>query len=43
MTRTSRWSTRCCGLTFNGVMIQTGTESYCLAHTKAQVDRAETS
>jgi DNA replication protein DnaC len=28
-------------LTFNGAIIQTGTESYRLAHTKAQVDRAE--
>ncbi|MGW9369645.1 ATP-binding protein [Streptomyces xanthophaeus] len=28
-------------LTFGGNIIQTGTESYRLAHTKAQADRAE--
>ncbi|MGV9885188.1 ATP-binding protein, partial [Streptomyces sp. NPDC003379] len=28
-------------LTFNGAIIQTGTESYRLAHTKAQAERAE--
>jgi len=27
-------------LTFNGAIIQTGTESYRLAHTKAQAERA---
>lgn len=27
-------------LTFDGAIIQTGTESYRLAHTKAQVERA---
>ncbi|MBD0748073.1 ATPase [Streptomyces sp. CBMA152] len=26
-------------LTFNGAIIQTGTESYRLAHTKAQADK----
>ncbi|MEV0781357.1 IS21-like element helper ATPase IstB [Streptomyces sp. NPDC050428] len=30
-------------LTFNGAIIQTGTESYRLAHTKAQAERAEAS
>lgn len=30
-------------LTFNGAIIQTGTESYRLAHTRAQVERAEAS
>lgn len=28
-------------LTFNGAIIQTGTESYRLAHAKAQAERAE--
>ncbi len=27
-------------LTFNGAIVQTGTESYRLAHTKAQAERA---
>jgi hypothetical protein len=27
-------------LTFNGAIIQTGTESYRLAHTRAQAERA---
>jgi hypothetical protein len=30
-------------LTFNGAIIQTGTESYRLAHTKAVAERAEAS
>jgi hypothetical protein len=30
-------------LTFNGVIIQTGTESYRLAHTKAQTGQAQAS
>ena len=30
-------------LTFNGAIIQTGTESYRLAHTKAQAERAQVS
>lgn len=30
-------------LTFNGAIIQTGTESYRLAHTKAQADQAQAS
>ncbi|GAP50229.1 IstB domain-containing protein ATP-binding protein [Streptomyces azureus] len=30
-------------LTFNGAIIQTGTESYRLAHTKAQAERAAAS
>lgn len=28
-------------LTFNGAIIQTGTESYRLAHTKAQAEQAQ--
>jgi DNA replication protein DnaC len=30
-------------LTFNGAIIQTGTESYRLAHTKAQAEQAQAS
>lgn len=30
-------------LTFNGAIIQTGTESYRLAHTKAQAEQAQVS
>jgi hypothetical protein len=30
-------------LTFNGAIIQTGTESYRLAHTKAQTGQAQAS